>query len=331
VISLLILASGVWALVLPAAASADETRVVTVAPASPQFANCGPFGIGGPSMSTWVPYEVFIYKNVPAFDLKVDDILAFDTYKVNDQDVQIDIELAPTTVNGGDIPVEPFTKVVTNTQTPLNPRGNTVTNDFEMQFRAQAPFSFPGGGLIIRFSNPSSTYATDTTCTFDMPFTDSSDPSGFFVHRAYRDADGLPPWNVSDVSGIGGFQVTSFIPVVKPPPPAATCKGEAATVIGTAGRDILKGTDKRDVIVGLEGGDTISGGGGNDLVCAGSGNDKVIGGPGRDRLFGDAGNDHLLGGAGKDILSGGRGKDTLLGGPGKDALIGGPGRDTQKQ
>lgn len=188
--------------------TASASTTVTIAPASPQFGSCDPFGIGGASPSTWIPYAVWIYKNIPAFELKTNDVLAFDTGGLNDQDVQLDIELAPTTVNGGDIPTGPFTKVVSNTQPPANPRGNTVKADFEMQFRAEAPFSFAGGGLIIRFSNPSATYSTDTTCSFIEPFTDSSDPSGFFVHRAYRDADGLPPWNVSDVSGIGGFQLT---------------------------------------------------------------------------------------------------------------------------
>jgi hypothetical protein len=113
-------------LVLPAAGLAQEANTLTIAPASRQFASCAPFGIGGSSPSTWIPFEVFIYKNVPAFDLKANDILASDTHAMNDQDAQLDIELASTTTNGGDVPVEPFSKVVTNTQTPINPRGNTV-------------------------------------------------------------------------------------------------------------------------------------------------------------------------------------------------------------
>ncbi len=306
---LLITAGFISSLLLPGTGFGQASTTLTIAPASPQFASCHPLGIGGPSGSTWTPYLVWIYKNVPAFELKRDDILAFDTHALNDQDVQFDIELAPTTVNSGDVPALPFTKVVTNTQTPTNPRGNTVTNDFEMQFRAEAPFSFPGGGLVIRFSNPSATYSTDTTCSFVMPYTDSSDPSGFFVKRAYRDADGVPPWNVSDISGIGGFRVITFLPTQTNP---AACRGEPATIVGTDGADKLTGSPAADVIAALGGNDKVSGLAGNDTICGGSGKDTLKGGKGSDKLYGESG---------KDILKGGPGKDKLKGGPGKDKQI----------
>ena len=95
------------------------------------------------------------------------------------------------------------------------------------------------------------------------------------------------------------------------PPPAATprCGGKRATVVGTPGRDRLRGTRRADVIVALGGDDRVVAGGGRDLVCGGAGADRLSGGAGRDRLIG------------------GRGRDTLLGGPGRDRLLGGPGRD----
>jgi len=48
---------------------------------------------------------------------------------------------------------DPIERSVQDAQVPVNPGGNTVMGDYELQFTAEAPFSFPGGGLIIRFSN----------------------------------------------------------------------------------------------------------------------------------------------------------------------------------
>jgi uncharacterized delta-60 repeat protein len=97
------------------------------------------------------------------------------------------------------------------------------------------------------------------------------------------------------------------------------CAGKKATIVGTNGRDKLKGTRKRDVISAGKGKDKVKGLKGNDIICGGKGRDKLIGGPGKDKLLGQQGNDKLLGGPGKDKLKGGPGKrDKLRGGPGKD-------------
>lgn len=97
------------------------------------------------------------------------------------------------------------------------------------------------------------------------------------------------------------------------------CDGRVATIVGTAGNDIVVGTEGNDVIVG---------GDGNDVIRALGGNDHVCGGNGRDRLFGGRGNDTLLGGKKNDILKGDQGRDHLLGNQGRDRLIGGGGMDT---
>jgi uncharacterized delta-60 repeat protein len=94
-----------------------------------------------------------------------------------------------------------------------------------------------------------------------------------------------------------------------PPPPVLRCAGRAATIVGTAGRDRLRGTRRADVIVALGGPDRVLGRGGNDVVCGGAGDDR------------------LSGGGGRDVLRGEQGRDRLLGGPGRDRLTGGPGRD----
>jgi hypothetical protein len=110
-----------------------------------------------------------------------------------------------------------------------------------------------------------------------------------------------------------------------------TCNGVPATIVGSAGNDILVGTNRRDVIVSLAGGDAIRSLGGRDTVCAGKGNDQVSagsaaddvsGGPGQDRLRGGGAGDVLEGEAGNDVLEGERGADRLLGGPGRDIARG---------
>jgi hypothetical protein len=107
----------------------------------------------------------------------------------------------------------------------------------------------------------------------------------------------------------------SVIPQVVP-----SCRGQAATIMGTSGADTLTGTAGADVIVGLGGADTISGLGGDDRLCGGAGKDKVNGGAGADRMSGNRGRDRLSGGTGNDRLNGGPGFDRCAGGPGVDAV-----------
>lgn len=137
-------------------------------------------------------------------------------------------------------------------------------------------------------------------------------------------------------------------------PSLPRCAGRIATIIGTPGRDNIRGTKSKDVIVALGGDDEIRSytkadvicagagrdevdagdngeGGGSDLVLAGPGADRVILGPELGRAFGEAGNDILFGSKGGDGLYGGLGDDILRGGPNppynSDFLYGGPGND----
>ncbi len=114
------------------------------------------------------------------------------------------------------------------------------------------------------------------------------------------------------------------------------CNGRPATIVGTAGNDVLRGTSGADVIVGLGGNDIIEGlagadiicgGAGDDLIRAGWGNDVVLAGQGRDVVRGSRGNDAIYGQAGRDDLQGGTGADTLVGGDHADTLVGGTGND----
>lgn len=117
----------------------------------------------------------------------------------------------------------------------------------------------------------------------------------------------------------------------------ATCLGIEATILGSAGADILVGGPGPDVIVTGGGNDQVSGLAGDDLICTGPGDDTVFGGPGNDRLIGgrgddllngQQGNDLLVGGPGADLLEGGAGDDRLSGETDPDRLLGGPGDDT---
>ena len=105
------------------------------------------------------------------------------------------------------------------------------------------------------------------------------------------------------------------------PPPGSNfkCGGKKATLIGSSGKDNIKGTAKRDVIVAFGGNDKVNGGGGNDVLCGNGGKDKLAGGKGKDKLVGGPKADKLIGGPGKDTLSGQGGNDTCNGGPGSDA------------
>jgi Ca2+-binding RTX toxin-like protein len=63
---------------------------------------------------------------------------------------------------------------------------------------------------------------------------------------------------------------------------------------------------------------TLLGSAGNNLLSAGTGNDWIEGKGGNDWLLGGGGDDHLEGGDGNDELDGWLGNDTMIGGAGND-------------
>jgi Ca2+-binding RTX toxin-like protein len=110
------------------------------------------------------------------------------------------------------------------------------------------------------------------------------------------------------------------------------CRGALATIVGTAGDDVLLGSEDRDVIVAGAGDDEVYGGRANDIICGGPGADLLQGGRGndtidagagdRDRAIGGLGDDHITGGPGEyDEVAGHLGIDTLNGGPGSFDLV----------
>ncbi len=82
-----------------------------------------------------------------------------------------------------------WTQLVPDTQVPQNPLGNSVVGDYELTYTSVAPFSFPGGGLIIGVgSSPPGAYA-DTGCEEVLVITGSEDASGQFYCRFYSMPD----------------------------------------------------------------------------------------------------------------------------------------------
>jgi hypothetical protein len=108
--------------------------------------------------------------------------------------------------------------------------------------------------------------------------------------------------------------------------PVVTCRGVTATIVGTAGDDLLNGTAGPDVIAGFGGDDTIRSGSGRDLVCSAGGEDLVNSGTAADRVYAGTGRDVVNGGGGPDLIKGGPGNDLLRGNGGSDRLFGQAGR-----
>ena len=190
----------------------------TIGPDTPAVSSCFPFGIGplgNPGITDpWGPYGAFVYQNVPAFDLQVGDGIAFDLGQPNDVDIGLDIYLAATTTNGGNLVSGMFTKIVSNSQKATSPRGDAIVGNYELGFTAENAFTFPGGGLIIRFENPSAEYNADTTCDEVLINADQGDTSGYFLSRIMRDADGTSPWDEEFTTEIGAFRIGTGAPTV---------------------------------------------------------------------------------------------------------------------
>jgi Ca2+-binding RTX toxin-like protein len=127
-----------------------------------------------------------------------------------------------------------------------------------------------------------------------------------------------------------GAQTAAQTQAPTPPGQAPpTCKGLAATIVGTEGPDANSGSGAdfiRGQLIGTPGRDVIVALGGDDFdVYGGAGNDVICGGPGKDKLNGGAGKDTLLGQAGSDLLDGDGGNRADQ--PGKDRCEGGKGHD----
>lgn len=189
---------------------------VSIVPGGPVTTNnCIPFGQSH-SFST---FQGFIYRNVPAFTMNVGDKIAFDLGALNDRDIRRDVyfgvanknpEADPQTFNvtSQGVRALSWVKVATESQTPANPRGNTVQGDYELVWTAEAPFSFPGGGFIVGFSAPT---IVDSGCEQVLVNTTAADPSGLFYARFYNKLpatmDVLDDQSGGNGTAIGGIKI----------------------------------------------------------------------------------------------------------------------------
>jgi hypothetical protein len=169
---------------------------IDIIPASPtSVSNCIPFGT-----NTDFGFTGFIYRDVPPFTLRPGLKFAFDLGAENDVDIRRNIYFAVPNKNpepvgcGFDVTSQgiralAWTKVVSDSQIPLNPRGNFVKGDYELSYTAEAPFSFPGGGFIVGFGgSPPGTFA-DFGCEQVLVTTDCNDASGHFYARFFDKSD----------------------------------------------------------------------------------------------------------------------------------------------
>lgn len=106
-----------------------------------------------------------------------------------------------------------------------------------------------------------------------------------------------------------------------------SCRGKAATIVGTGSADVITGTSGDDVIVARGGADTVDARAGDDMICAGSGADIVTAGDGDDTVYGEGGRDRIRGEGGEDNLVGGPDDDTIDGGADDDRITGWLGDD----
>lgn len=92
--------------------------------------------------------------------------------------------------------------------------------------------------------------------------------------------------------------------------------GGGLLIVGTQGRDVIRGTEFDDIICGMGGEDVIRALEGDDLATGNAANDWVYGGPGHDEIRGGRKNDRLIGGPGNDLHMGQQGNDDCFGGGG---------------
>ena len=196
--------------------------------------------------------------------------------------------------------------ILTGALASIHREGNGGTANVTTRYsNYTAPTQSAGGGALTqspgntafanpRFVNPA---GGDYSLLPSSPVIDRGNPAALVSGESSTDLAGKPR-----IAGgrrdMGAFELEP-----------TQCAGKTATIVGTAGKDVLQGSPAKDVIAALGGGDRVRGRGGADLICGGGGNDRLLGGKGKDRLLGQAGRDRLLGGPGRDRLKGGPGKD----------------------
>ncbi|HYO47664.1 MAG TPA: hypothetical protein VEY33_13340 [Gemmatimonadota bacterium] len=202
-----------------------SSKVEIVPAVSQVLNNVIPFGV-----NVQFSFTGFIYRNVSAFSLEVGDVIAFDLVGANSVEIRRTIFFATANKNPAACVFNPFTGQITNpqgiatssgwtqvvseTQIPQNAFGDGVLGNFELRYTAQAPFTFPGGGLLVGFQgSPPATYADATADGFVAGAANCTDPSGQFYARFFLHPDqttgalDIPGTNTGDGAQIGGMVI----------------------------------------------------------------------------------------------------------------------------
>ena len=87
-----------------------------------------------------MPFAGFVYKNVPAFQLKPNDSIGFDLSAQNTPTISCRSPWRRPRPTVATFPPRAFTTIVNNSNLPENPRGDTVNGDYELRFVAQTSF-----------------------------------------------------------------------------------------------------------------------------------------------------------------------------------------------
>jgi hypothetical protein len=166
----------------------SQVRLVPEDPTT--IENCIPFG-----NNRDYGFTGFIYRNVPAFELQRGDRIAFDLGATNDVVTRREIYLSTANKNPdeavlhGNIVVSQgvtateWVKVSSEHHAPQPGRGNTVIGDYDLRYRVESDFSFPGGGLIIGFDRSPPAEYRDDGCEQVLVATVSHDSSDYFYAR----------------------------------------------------------------------------------------------------------------------------------------------------
>jgi uncharacterized protein YjdB len=178
--------------------------------------NCIPFG-----NNTSYGFVGFIYRNVPAFTVNPGDRIAFDLGSLNNIDIRREIYFSAANKNpqaaisnsppSQGIQAVNWVRVVSEAQTPLNPRGDQTVGNYELVFTAEASFSFAGGGFLVGFAGSPPATNADGNCEQTLVSATFDDPSNVFYMRfhyhqhlttAVLDVPGF-----SDGQALGGIRI----------------------------------------------------------------------------------------------------------------------------